>query len=215
MSFGCSKTVGLGWVVLGNSCAWGEAGEGCPGALDLTPGTNHPDLSGPTISPSGYSVRDPQLILHWNMPIFLFHNHPGSLFPDSSSGPRGLHYHPRACPGPCHSAQAPALCGLTQAGRWAQPPANLHTCIIRDVRASYLGTWQIAGRTSRRIQTGTSATADVWSLAKRSHGGGFYPASSFHNSRHRQTTHRSSLLPTSFPGTNAHPDSPSEVLHPE
>lgn len=54
---------------------------------------------------------------------------------------------------------------------WVQPPTTLHTCIIHDVRGSYLGTWQAAGRISRRIQTGTSASADVQFLAKRSHGG--------------------------------------------
>lgn len=44
------------------------------------------DPSSPTISSRSHSERDPQLILHWNMLVFLFLSDPGSLFPDSSVG---------------------------------------------------------------------------------------------------------------------------------
>lgn len=80
---------------------------------------------------------------------------------------------PQSLPWPLPQCLSPTSPVWPQAG-WALGPAtrNLHTCIIRDVRENYLGTWQAAGKTSRRIQTGTSATADVRSLAKRNHGGG-------------------------------------------
>lgn len=147
------------------------------------------------------------------MLVFLFLNHPGHLFPDS--GPYRLHYHPKACLGPCHSAQAPALCGLQQVGRWAQPPA---TCTPASSVMSERATWG-PGRLQEELpgefRQGRQPPLTYGSLAKRSHGGGFYPASSFHNSRHRQTTHGPSLLPTSFPGTNAHPDNPAKMLNPE
>lgn len=54
MSFGCSKTVGLGWVVLRNSYAWGEAGEGWPGAL--APHTWHEPSIWPCHFPKGATV---------------------------------------------------------------------------------------------------------------------------------------------------------------
>lgn len=211
MNSGCSKTVELGCAVLGNPQAWGAAGEGWPGAL--APHTWHEPGYLALPFHQGATVRE-TLSSSSSGICWVSFSHLSGLFPDSSVDHEA-----------CITTPKPALALATvpksqprvASAGWALGPAtcNLYNRIIRDVRENYLGTWQAAGRTSRRIQTGTSATADVQSLAKRNHGGGLYPASSFHNSRHRQTTHTSSLLPTSFPGTNAHPDNRAKTLNPE
>lgn len=213
MNSGCSKTVELGCAILGNPQAWGAAGEGWPAAL--APHTRHepgylalPFHQGAIVRETLSSSSSGICWVFFSLVILAV----CSPIPQWTTRPA---LPPQSLLWPLPQCLSPSPV-WPRAG-WALGPAtcNLYNCIIRDVRENYLGTWQAAGRTSRRIQTGTSATADVQSLAKRNHGGGLYPASSFHNSGHRQTTHTSSLLPTSFPGTNAHPDNRAKTLNPE